>query len=328
LSPDRPLRAGVVSNPRSGANQKGLRAVQKILSGYPHVLHREAITLTETRLVLEEFERNGINLVVINGGDGTIQTVLTALFYWKPFHRMPLIALLRAGTDSVIARDAGLRGGRERALTRLLGWVTEKKGPVRLVQRTIMKVETPSLSHPLYGMIFGAAVIYEASEFCHRHIHGRGVQGEWAPGLTAARYVLGVIRGESRYRRSVPMAISLDPGMDQGVELRDDFLMVLVTTVERLFLGLRPFWGTENAPLHVTLIHARPEHPAPVFSLLAVGRASVYRTPENGYISRNATEVRLHTAGGFALDGQLHPPCESAREILITKGERASFLIL
>ncbi|MDX9786688.1 MAG: diacylglycerol kinase family protein [Desulfobacterales bacterium] len=323
LSPNIPLRAGVISNPSSGGNKKGLREVNKIISRHPQVLHLEATTVTDTLTALKEFARNGINLVVINGGDGTVQTVLTAMFFWKPFKNIPLLALLRGGTDSIIARDSGLRGARDQALTRLLNWVSKREGPWRMVQRTVMKADVPALDYPLYGMIFGAAVIYEASEFCHRNLHAKGVGGEWAPGLTAARYVLGVIRGEATYRQAVPISIRTD----QGLNLKNDFLMVLITTVDRLFFGLRPFWGVEKAPLHVTLIHDRPEHMAQVFSLLAFGKASRYRKPEYGYFSHNANEVRLQISGGFALDGQLHPPSSSGQHVVITNGAPASFLI-
>ena len=41
---------------------------------------------------------------------------------------MPLVALLRGGTDSIIARDSGLKGGRDRALTRLLlNWLVTNR---------------------------------------------------------------------------------------------------------------------------------------------------------------------------------------------------------
>lgn len=320
----KPLRAGVISNPLSGGNKKGMPTVDKILSRYPHVLHRKAASLADTVSVLEEFARQEINLVVINGGDGTIQSVFTAMFFRKPFKSMPLIAPVRGGTDSIIARDSGIRGKRDRAIAKVLDWVSKREGPARIAHRTLMKVESPSLEYPLYGMIFGAAIIYDASNFCHRKIHAKGFAGELAPGLTASRYVLGVLRGESAFRQATSMKIHIDGRLER----KDHFLMVLLTTVERLFFGLRPFWGKEQAPLHATFIHNRPSHLAHVFSLLALGKASRYRKPENGYFSHNANEVRLQFSGGFALDGELHPPSPSGQDLLITRGTLAPFLIL
>jgi len=103
--------------------------------------------------------------------------------------------------------------------------------------------------------------------------------------------------------------------------------VVLITSAERLFFGLRPFWGKEKAPLHVTLVHARPKHLAHVFSSLAFGQASRYRKPENGYISHNANNVHLQISGGFAMDGELHPPLSSGQDIMITHGGQAPFII-
>lgn len=322
--PDKMLRVGVVSNPHSGGNRKGLGAVRNILNRHPNSLHREAQTLADTVAVLEEFERNEIDLVAINGGDGTIQTVLTALFFCKPFIRMPLLALLHGGTDSSIAKDAGIRGSRDRGLNKLMNWMDTREGTWEIVRRPIMKVEISSYPQPLYSMIFGAAIIYQAIKFCHQDIYTRGLRGRLATGLTLARYLLGIIQKDRAYREAIPMSIYLD----QRSCLKDDFMLVLITTVERLLFGLRPFWGIENAPLHVTLIHARPEHLINVLSLLACGKASRYRIPENGYLSYNASEVRLQVTGGFTLDGELHLPASSNENIIITHGGQASFLRL
>ena len=322
--PDKILRVGVVSNPKSGGNQKGLGAVRNILNRHPNTLHREAQTLADTVAVLEEFERNEIDLMVINGGDGTIQNVLTAMFFCKPFSRMPLLALLHAGTDSSIAKDAGIKGSRDHGLNKLMNWVDTREGTWEIARRPIMKVEISSYPQPMYSMIFGAAIIYQAIEFCHQNIYTRGLHGRLATGLTLARYMLGVIRKDRKYRKAAPMSIYLD----QRSCMKDNFLLVLITTVERLLFGLRPFWGTENAPLHVTLIQGRSERLLRVLSSLACGQASSYRTPENGYFSYNASEVRLQVAGGFTLDGELHLPASSNENIIITDGGQASFLRL
>ena len=161
-------------------------------------------------------------------------------------------------------------------------------------------------------------------EFCHRNLHAKGLYGELAPGLTVARYVLGIIRRESKFRRAFPMTIHTD----LNLSLKEDFLMVLITTVERLFFGLWPFWGVENNPLHVTLINARPEHMARVLPSLAFGKFSCFQKPEYGYFSNNAGEVRLQFSGGFALDGELYPPASPEHYIHITNAGQVPLLKL
>ena len=316
------MRLGVLTNPNSGANRKGLSAVREILHHLPDTIHREAVTVPDTAASLEEFMQNGVDLVAINGGDGTIQTVLTALFNFKPYPQLPLLAILRAGTDSIIARDIGIKGSRNRGLHKLVTWARKPTSENTIVSRPIMQLRASSLQQPLYGMIFGAAVIYQGILFCRRNIHTLGVTGALAPGLTLARFVLGVIRRNPQYATAAPLSIELD----QTAPIRDDFLMVLVSTVERLFLGLRPYWGTESADLHFTAIADRAQYLMRVLPSMARGHRCRLRTSQNGYFSHNANEVRLNINSGFMLDGELHPVGPGIEEVVIRRGGRASFL--
>jgi hypothetical protein len=316
------LRLGVLSNPNSGGNRKGLSAVSEILRRQPDALHRQAVTVPDTTLVLDEFRHNGVDLVAINGGDGTIQTVLTALFDRKPYPRLPLLAVLRAGTDSIIARDIGIRGSRDRGLHKLINWARNPADGDKIVSRPIMQLQAACLQHPLYGMIFGAAVIYQGILFCRRNIHTLGLTGALAPSLTLARFLLGVIRRNPQYAAATPLTVELD----QNEPMHNDFLMVLVSTVERLFLGLRPYWGTQPGALHFTAIADQAQHLMRVLPTMARGHRCRLRTPQNGYFSHNAEEVRLKLNSGFMLDGELHPVGPDPENVVIRRGGQASFL--
>ena len=324
LAAAKTYRLGVLSNPNSGGNRKGLAAVNLELRNQADALHREAVTVADTAAALVEFMRSGVDLVAINGGDGTIQTVLTALFDRKPYEQIPLLAILRAGTDSIIARDIGIIGSRDRGLRKLINWARKPDGTGASVTRPVIRLQSSSRPHPLYGMIFGSAVLYQAILFCRRNIHTMGVTGALAPSLTLARFLLGVIRRNPQFASTAPMAIELD----RAAPIENDFLMVLVSTVNRFFLGLRPFWGTETGPLHFTAIADRAQHLMRVLPSMARGQRCRLRTPENGYFSHNASEVRLKLNSGFMLDGELHPVGPDSQEVVLNNGGQASFLRL
>ena len=324
LAAAKTYRLGVLSNPNSGGNRKGLAAVKQVLRNQAGALHREAVTIPDTAAVLVEFMRNGVDLVAINGGDGTIQTVLTALFDRKPYEQIPLLAILRAGTDSIIARDIGIRGSRDRGLRKLINWACKPDGTGALVTRPVIRLQTSSRQDPLYGMIFGAAVIYQAILFCRRNIHTMGVTGALAPSLTLVRFLLGVIRRNPQFAAAAPLAIELD----RAAPIRNDFLMVLVSTVNRFFLGLRPFWGTETGALQFTAVADRARYLMRVLPSMARGQRCRLRTPDNGYFSHNADEVRLKLNHGFMLDGELHPVGPDTQEIILNNGGQATFLTL
>ena len=92
--PRKALRVGVVSNPLSGGNRRGLGAIRRIVGADPRRIHLEADCPERVQHALEVFAGQGVDLIVVNGGDGTIQAVLTGLMRQKPFPSQPPLALL------------------------------------------------------------------------------------------------------------------------------------------------------------------------------------------------------------------------------------------
>lgn len=320
---NRVLRVGVLNNPFSGGNRKGLSALIKFQTAQ-QALHSEVQTPTEIAAALADFARREVDVVVINGGDGTVQAVLTSLFYRKPFARLPLLAILSAGTTSMIAGDVGLRGRRITALRKLFAWVHHQERPVNnIVQRPVLRMQITDQA-PLFGMFFGAGAIYQGIEFCRRRIHRLGVRGELGPGLALARFLLALIGGNRDYVSPVPVTV----GWNGHPPEQQERLLLLISGLEHLFLGLRPFWGTEKGSLHYTAVDAYPRQVLRALPSLLRGRPGRYGTFENGYFSHKVDEVRLVLDSGFTLDGELFPPQGLPQTVVLRKGGRASFIYL
>ncbi|MGD9336934.1 MAG: diacylglycerol kinase family protein [Syntrophobacterales bacterium] len=324
FSAGRTLRVGVLSNPLSRGNRKGLDEVRAFLAGQPQAIHREVQTPADVASALVDFAHNSVDVVAVNGGDGTTQAVLTALFHRRPFGKLPLLAILRSGTDSSTARDVGLKGSRKRALQKLFTWAHTRTGDAAIVERPVLRVQGAVNQGPLYGMIFGAAGIYQGIRFTHSKVYTLGVYGSLAPGLTLARFLLALTRRKSDYVTPVPMTIALD----RHPPVQVDCLLIIVSTLERLVFGLRPFWGTEKAPLHYTAISARPQYLFRALASLLRGRKGRHGTTENGYFSHNVHEVRLTFDSGFTLDGELYTPDARLGPVVVQDGGQASFLRL
>jgi hypothetical protein len=102
--------------------------------------------------------------------------------------------------------------------------------------------------------------------------------------------------------------------------------VVLVSTLERLFLGLYPYWGSESGPLHYTALRAQPQNLLRALPSILRGRQSSYATPQNGFYSHNAHEIKLNLDSGFTLDGQLYTPETRQEPTVVRYGGTASFL--
>ncbi len=315
---------GVISNPSSGGNRKGLQSVERMLAGCHRVVHRRAVDPEQVKAAVRDFARHEVDLVVVNGGDGTIHAVLTAFFTTQWPDQAPFLALLRAGTASMIARDVGLPGSRLQGLSRLLGWAYTGRGAASLMKRPVLRLEWEKGVQPMYGMFFGAGGIYEGIQFCLNRVHTKGVGGELAAGLTLARFLLAAARGD---RRTVPRT-AIGVGLEGMGMAPMDVLVILVTTLRRLFLGMRPYWGTEEGPLHFTAIRSDPAHLLRAAPSLFRGRRSRWAGPRHGYLSHNLRALRLHIQSGFTLDGQLYRSDPRLGDLWLGKGGDAGFLKL
>ena len=316
------LRVGVLNNPLSGGNRRGLGRIKEVMAAYQAVPNREVQTPADVASALDDFSRQEVNLIVINGGDGTVQAALTVLHQHQPFETLPLLAVLKAGTTSMTAGDVGLKGSGEQALGKVLQWARTGDGKFAILQRPVLRVEVAPGHEPVYGMFFGAAGIYQGIQFFKNRLNRRGFRGEWAPGLTIALFLLAVALRGRDYVVPVPVTTELD----QGPPEQRNWLLVMISALERLFLGLRPYWGREQGPLHYTAVAAGPQHLLRVLPGLVRGKECRYSTPENGYFSHNVQQVRLTLNSGFTVDGELYEPDASLGPVVVQNGGQASFL--
>jgi hypothetical protein len=317
---DKP-RIGVLINPASGGNKNGLPGIRRTIAQYPGVPHCDVRKPPEVLAALEQFARRDVNLVVVNGGDGTVQAVLTALFHHRPFEILPLLAVLQSGTTSMTARDVGFTGPAVRALERIFSWAHTGAGAPRIIKRPVLQVRAPGHG-PCYGMFFGTAGVYQGIQYFHRNINARGLKGELGPGLTIARFLWSASFRRSDFISPHPITVALDDSPPRQL----DCLLLLVSTLERLFLGLYPYWGDEKGALHYTALRARPRHLMQTLPFILRGRRSRHARPENGYFSHNATEITLNLDCGFTIDGQLYTPANSREPTVVQSGATAAFL--
>jgi hypothetical protein len=101
-----------------------------------------------------------------------------------------------------------------------------------------------------------------------------------------------------------PVPITLDVGHAAG---RDQpYLAVFGTTMDRLSLNLKPFWGDAGAgPVRLTLIHQGARKLLRLAPSILRGRAHPALTVANGYESLRADGVTLSFTGGLVLDGEI-----------------------
>jgi hypothetical protein len=116
-----------------------------------------------------------------------------------------------------------------------------------------------------------------------------------------ARTLWGIVRRDRRFARPVAVSVELDAAPPAPAQ---DMLILLVSGLERLFLGMRPYWGEENGPLHVSMIRADADRLLRTLPALLRGRPSRHAGVTAGYQSHNVERIRLMLDGLYTLDGK------------------------
>lgn len=331
MTPDRarlrPLpRVACLTNPDSGRNRRRLAEVRALLRQYPEVLHREVRGQAEVSAALAEMAADPPAVLAVNSGDGTVQAVLTALLLDRPFAELPRLVLLRGGTTNMTASDVGPGDRLLTALHRLLDPARDLEAEV--VERPVLRVDVSPAGPTRCGMFFGTGAIVRGIEFCHRNVHSRGLRDGLAPGLCTLRVLWAMARGDDRYAAGRPMTVTGRAGTAPagGVEGEQDYLLVLASSLERLFLGLRPYWGDTRGAFFFSSLRARPGHALRTLPSLFWGRPGRFATPEHGYASGKVDELRLEMDGPLTLDGEIYQASRAQGPVRVSVGGTASFL--
>jgi len=318
------MRIGLLSNPRSEGNRRGMAALEAVLQDHPEILHRRFRPEEGFAPPLAAMAEAGVELLVVNSGDGTVHGVLTELLASRPFAQLPMLAILPRGMANMTAADCGLRGKDAATLERLLEACRNSRLDAHLVTRHILKVDYADDRVAPRGMFMGAAGIVDVIRHVTGKLHSRGIKGEWSHAAAIVGLLAGTaLKGyEALGLRPHDVGIRVDGGERQDERL----LIMIATTLDRLVLKSRPFWTTAGKPVRHTRIVHPPER------LIRSARRVLYgpdapRSLPRGYRSGGAERLELWLDAPFTIDGEFFTPTAD-RPVVVTADETLRFVRL
>ncbi|MGE0211266.1 MAG: diacylglycerol kinase family protein [Parvibaculaceae bacterium] len=308
------MKAGLLVNPRSGKHSgRGLSLVEKLKGrcGSRIAVLDQFHALPAT---LRELAGAGVDALFISSGDGTVQAIQTELAERNPFTALPDLALLPHGTTNLTANEIGFN---ERNLDRLASLFTSDSPPVPAIEeRPTLRILNPGDGQVRHGMFLGAGAIPRAAALCQEQFNKRGIKGDWATFATLAAGIIGSFgraggKDEAgRIVRPYPMHATTE----QGTLVSGDQLLLLATTLNRLILRSRPFWGGKTAPIRTTAIGYPPPSVAR-WLLPALYGGEARRMPPS-CISRSAERIEIETRSPLLIDGEFFdPPAEGPLKV-------------
>ncbi len=330
------MRLGLLSNCRAGLKKGHLRALGRVLKAAPDVVHIETAGSEDVPEALARLARQEVTLLAVNGGDGTLQHVLTEVLSSNIFERLPSIAPLCGGRTNMSAHDIGGRGRPAAGLAALISSMQTNMLTERMVERPVLRIDCGPHQRPQYGMFFGAGIIQRAIAFKHQLYPQQRLQGLFGAGLflggTLLRIVCGAQTGLLR-PDEIGIRLHAEHGEhdNHGERIplehleRKGLQLLMATTLARLFLGIRPFWGREDAAVRFTSIAAGAKRSLPAALKILRGLPPLPSVSASGYCSRNAERVTLHMDCGFTIDGELFDP-EPGRILRLEADHRLRFV--
>ncbi len=306
---------GVIYNPRSHRNL----GADFDCGVCPHVHIAQPRERGQLPQALSEFAAKGIDLLVINGGDGTVRDVLTcgqAIFGddW------PAIAVLPKGKTNALTVDLGVPEdwGLQDAIDAL-------DHGSRVYRRPMLVSAKAEPGKRVAGFILGAGAFTRATQ-AGQSAHRLGafdsmvvaVTGVWAllQSLFATRgnaWRKGAKMGIGLGTADAPMAHSGhgDPAMRQ---------LLFASTLERLPAGIRPF-GPLKGGLKLVAVDQIPRRTTALVPLVLMGKVKD-GLRERGIHQLAATQFSLSIDDQFILDGEAFP----AGEYRIEQGPELAFV--
>ncbi|HCH61973.1 MAG: hypothetical protein CL927_11960 [Deltaproteobacteria bacterium] len=313
----------VVSNPRSGRNRRSpllVRNLAAVLDGRGELV--EPTDLDALEHAVRGFRTRGVEVVCVNGGDGTLHKVLSALVVvygegarGKDLRSvvLPRVAILKGGTLNTMASNLGQRSGGMELLTQVCASL--QGGPdLAEVERTLIVVNG---CHA--GFLFGTGVLFR---FMRMYESGTPPSPAKALGLVARVCGSTAVGGDLASR-----VFALDPAtvsLDGKPWLPTAYATIAVGTMNDIGLGFRLFHRASENPgkIHVLGIHGPPMSILRRFHRIPLGRP--LDRPDIIDVLGEHLRIDGEAARGFMMDGDF---VEGTDTLQVEAGPTVRFVV-
>ena len=316
LAPGEAPSVGVIYNPRSHGNQ----GADFDCSINPQVHIAQPGDRSQLPEALAEFAARGIDLLVINGGDGTVRDVLTcgASIFGDDW---PAIAVLPKGKTNALTVDLGVPAEwtMQCAVDAFSTGNRVRRRPIEISARGSQD------AGGVLGFLLGAGAFTTATQ-AGQGAHRLGAFNSMAVGVTIAWGIFQFLFASraNSWRRGSKMSIKLGaqevPMAHSGVGDPDWRQVLFASTLETMPAGFKPFGQMRKGlKLAVTDQISRKSTP----NLIKMMRG---KTPANmrdrGFHQLSTPQFTLDIEDSFILDGEAFP----AGEYCIGQGPELEFV--
>lgn len=227
----------LLSNPTSTGNIAFLPRVRCFCAERTDIFHYEVEDTSQIGAALTSIARVKPKILIINGGDGTVQAALTELYHGGHFGKSPPpVAVLPNGKTNLIALDLGSGGDPLVALERILDIAAGDMGN-HIVERELIALSEGEFGNrAVLGMFLGGAGFADTILYCRHKIYPLGLPNGLSHFVAGMAVFLSLLLNvSSRFLPPVPNPVRVSL-IREGEETKR-FAFLIVTTLEKLLLS-------------------------------------------------------------------------------------------
>jgi hypothetical protein len=251
-------RIALLSNPKSTGNIAQLPQIREYCDSHPDVFHYEVEQASQIGDAMRIIARVEPKVLVINGGDGTVQAALTELYNGGHFgNAPPPVAVLPSGKTNLIALDLGAKGDPITTLERLIQLARSDELHRYTVPRELIALRRPGAEdRPVIGMFLGGSGLAETMLYCRHKIYPLGLPNSISHGITAVAYIARILlKLKTSFLPAAPSTTDLL--IPQRDRISGRFAFLAVTTLNKMLLS-QQMGGQGGGRLKVLAIDERP----------------------------------------------------------------------
>ena len=298
-------RVALLSNPRSTGNKSLLPRVRSFCAEHQDIFHYEVEHVDQIGTAMKTIARVKPKVLVINGGDGTVQAALTELHHCGHFgDDIPVVAVLPNGKTNLIALDLGSGGGDPIVLLERILEMARTDMVPHIVSRELISLTAEGWVRPVLGMFLGGAGLADTILYCRHKIYPLGLPNGLSHVLTGAAALLSIFFG-LRGAFLPPRPTSVKVSVLRHGQIQGRFAFLMVTTLQRLLLlGFTPNSAGEPGALQLMIIERRSSTLLRALFAALFGRLGHSRV--SGLHVERGDEIRIEgDHSGVILDGEL-----------------------
>ena len=264
-------RIALLSNPKSTGNLAQLPRIRAFCAEHPDIFHYEVEKADQVGTALETIARVRPKMLVINGGDGTVQAALTELYNGGHFGtEPPPVAVLPSGKTNLIALDLGSQGDPIVALEKLMAIAQADLSP-HIVARELIALRCGAGEQmPVIGMFLGGAGLADTMLYCREKIYPLGLPNGVSHAITALALLAQLfLRLKASFLPPNPSPVAVSWRNSQSLSGR--FSLLAVTTLDKLLLS-GEINGRSRGALRLVAIEQRPGSLLRAFFATLVGK--------------------------------------------------------